>query len=73
MKFLIEFFLFMCCLVSIFQLALIIRRYMAIKKDWLLCKTKEKVQTKTKVFYQSGVTGCYILAFFCIEILLRTF
>ncbi|TNP01551.1 MULTISPECIES: hypothetical protein [Bacillus cereus group] len=67
MRVLIEFLLFMCCLASIFQLALVIRRYMAIKKDWLLCKTKEKVQTKTKVFSQSCVTGCYILAFFVLR------
>ncbi|ACJ82754.1 hypothetical protein ACS47_00965 [Bacillus cereus] len=59
MRVLIEFLLFMCCLASIFQLALVIRRYMAIKKDWLLCKTK--------VFSQSCVTGCYILAFFVLR------
>ncbi|KAA0781919.1 hypothetical protein DN406_29930 [Bacillus sp. BB56-3] len=68
MRVLIEFFLFMCCLTSVFQLALIIRHYISIKKDWLLCKTKEKVQTKTKVFNQSCVTGCYILAFFVLRL-----
>ncbi|MEM5679004.1 hypothetical protein AAHB46_01765 [Bacillus paranthracis] len=43
MRVLIEFLLFMCCLASIFQLALVIRRYMAIKKIGYYVKQKSLV------------------------------
>ncbi|HDR7799669.1 TPA: hypothetical protein QCY03_003467 [Bacillus tropicus] len=68
MRVLIEFLLFMCCLASIFQLALVIRRYMAIKKDWLLSKSNEKIQGKIKLFIQSSVTGCFILTYFILRL-----